>query len=214
MSKRKLVCMCENEFEVDVPDVVDLSENPEVRDDILKGNFMSYTCPKCGKLLKPEFPFLLLNSGDNVNIFFIPELDRGSYFRGRLEYTVSEEANRIVIGFAELIEKLSILDFGLDDRVIESVKMYLLEKAVNGNQDTNMDDRGYKELIPRVWFDKKTERELIFKIEGLKNDSIALAKIPIETYERFVGELDNKKNKLLQTILSPPYVSVNKLSWE
>ena len=46
--KRKVVCYCDRDFEVDLPDQVEL--NPEMEEAILKGSFMSTKCPHCGKL--------------------------------------------------------------------------------------------------------------------------------------------------------------------
>jgi len=205
VSKRKLVCMCENEFEVEVRELVDLEEEPEIEDEILSGDYMTYRCPKCGKLLKPEFPFRIVDRQRGIDIFFIPELDRGAYSRKKLGYDVGSPS-RVVIGFPELIEKLTIIREGLDDRAVESIKMYLLEHAISRDDEV--------ELIPKVWFDRRENEYLIFKIEGLKEDSIGITRIPRETYDKVVKSLVKNRDKTMRSIVSPPYVSVNKLNWE
>ncbi len=212
MSKRKLVCMCENEFEVEVNDFVDLEKEPEIENEILNGSYMMYNCPKCGKVLKPEFPFHMVDKRRRIDIFFIPELDRGTYFRGKLEYNIGTPG-RVVIGFPELIEKLMIIRENLDDKAVEAIKMYLLEKAISGNSVD--EEKGVEgELIPRIWFDRKENQHLVFKIEGLKENSIGITKISMETYERVLKGLTKSKDKTMKNIISPPYVSINKLNWE
>ena len=91
--KRHIVCFCEHSFEADIPIAVDLSQEPEVEQAIIDGDFLNVRCPNCGKVLKPEFPVLIEDPQAENSIFFVPELDRGMYFRGSLSYSL-REANR------------------------------------------------------------------------------------------------------------------------
>ena len=204
MSKRKIVCMCENEFEIDYPDFIDLNKTPEVEEQILSGNFISVRCPVCGKELKPEFPFRITDKKRGIDYFFIPELDRGAFFLGKLEYPVGTP-KRVVIGFRELVEKLNIKKNELDDRAVEILKFYLFHKAVSEKEDNN----------PDILFNKLENTNLIFHITGLTDEEIAVTKISIDTYKKAQQKLSQGEIEgLIEKIITPPYVSMNKLEWE
>ena len=101
---------------------------PDVEQKIEDGDFMVVTCPQCGKRLTPEFPFRLSLRGGRGDLLMVPEKDRIGLARGKLEYEIGN-AFRVVVGFPEMAEKLHIFSAGLDDRVIEIMKYYLLTGA-------------------------------------------------------------------------------------
>ncbi len=204
MRKRKIVCLCEHEFEIDYPDFVDLEQKPEIEEDILSGDFMSFTCPGCGKKLKPEFPVHFIDLSRGIDYFLIPELDRGAFFQRKLDYKTGNP-ERVVIGFYELIEKLNIKRAGLDDMAVEILKFYLLHKAVSEDDAAT----------PRIYFRESKEDTLIFRIFGLSDDKIGTTRIPVSTYDKVKNNLLKGKDKrTLSMIISPPYVSIRKLEWE
>ena len=44
---REIVCFCEHRFEAEVPERVDLAEDPAIEEQILGGEFLSVRCPSC-----------------------------------------------------------------------------------------------------------------------------------------------------------------------
>lgn len=203
--KRKLVCFCEYEFEADIPSNIDLGQEPETEQEILRGEFLNLRCPNCGKLLKPEFPVLIKDPGAEISIFFIPELDRVAYYRNTLSYALGE-AQRVVIGYDELVEKFLIKASGLDDRVVEVLKYYLLQKALESYEG----DRDVRILF------SKTEKDLIFfHAHGIKENEIGVLRVSMEMAEKIAVQLEEKKRQEpFSVILRGPYVSVNKLYTE
>jgi hypothetical protein len=200
--KRRIVCFCEHGFDADVPDAVDLGEKPEVEEAILQGEFLSIRCPNCGKVLKPEFPVYIEDPQAENSIFFVPELDRSAYFRGALAYSL-REANRVAIGYEELVEKFRIKQCNLDDRVVEIVKYYLLSKIME-------DESGDKEV--RILFSKTEENTALFNVIGLKESEVGILKVPMATVDKVASQLEEKKHtEPFSEILNAPYVSVNNL---
>jgi hypothetical protein len=200
--KRKLVCFCEHAFETDIPESVDLAGQPELEQAILTGDFLSVRCPRCGKVLKPEFPVLVRDPAGARSIFLVPELDRAAFHRHSLEYPVPE-ADRVVIGYDELAEKFRIKAQGLEDEVVELVKYYLLNKILE-------DDEGEEEV--RILFARREEGKLIFHALGLKQGEVGVLRVPEETAAKVAAELDRRRGQEpFATILTGPYVSVNKL---
>lgn len=200
--KRKLVCFCEAEFRADIPDTVDLAKNKKAEEEILQGNFMTARCPACGKTIKPEFPVHLFDSGRKIDIFFIPELDRFPYYRHSLSYQI-KDTKRVVIGYEELVEKLLVFKNKLDDRVIEMIKYYLLNKALRDSDS---------ELELRIYFQAREGSSLVFHAAGVKEGRIGVLRVDAGMVEKVGSRLKEKeKQKPFSTILAGPYVSINKL---
>ncbi len=201
--KKEIPCYCENIVEIEVPTEVDLAANEGTAKAIRDGNFLSVVCPKCGKLLKPEFPVRIIDSAKAIELFLVPELERGPFLFGRSRYELRDpQRGRIVIGYPELVEKLTVLDAGLDDRVIEIIKYYLSEK-VEG-------DAGLE-----IYFKGREGEKLIFHLLGLRADEVGVSRIPFTLYETVQRELADKlKEEPFDFLLTPPYVSFKKVSRE
>ncbi|MCL2472766.1 MAG: CpXC domain-containing protein, partial [Treponema sp.] len=58
--KQKIPCFCDNNFEVEVPEEINLDSDPKYLEEILDGTFMNFICPSCGKKHKPEFKLSIL----------------------------------------------------------------------------------------------------------------------------------------------------------
>lgn len=201
--KRKLVCFCEHEFESEVPDSVDLTEQPDARQAILTGDFQTIQCPGCGKALKPEFPVLVREQGRTL--FFVPELDRVAYYRGKLPYPVGE-VDRVAIGFDELAEKLRIEEAGLDDRVVEVLKYYLLQKLLEHYEG---------EGDVRLLFSVLEPAGLVFHALGLRDKEVGVLRVSRQMADKAAEQLQAKlREEPFDQFLAGPYVSVNKLATE
>ncbi len=199
---RRIACFCDNVFDADVPDSADLQTEPDVEKLITSGDFMAVTCPRCGKRLTPEFPFRLSLAGGRGEIMLVPEKDRIGLARGKLDYELGSPY-RVVVGFPELAEKLHILAAGLDDRVIEIMKYYLLTGAAGGeDQDRDVTLR-YK---------GEEEGRHVFHVIGLKQGEIGVARLGEEIYSKIAADVETRvKEEPFQDFCSPPWVSVLRL---
>ncbi|MBN1648100.1 MAG: hypothetical protein JW874_08710, partial [Spirochaetales bacterium] len=159
--------------------------------------FLAVTCEKCGTVLKPELQSIFVYAG--LKILLIPEKDADSFLLGNLNIPGTD---RVVIGFRELVEKIRILKDGLDDKIIEIVKFYILQKLDSEN-----------EII--IEFHQFENNELVFHIFGLKQDEIGISKLPADFYENVKKSYKTLKNEEPFTfILEGPYISLNKIEWE
>jgi len=164
---------------------------------------MALICPKCGKRLTPEFPFRLSLPGGQGELFMIPEKDRNAFLRGRLDYQMGNPL-RIVVGFPEMAEKLSILEAGLDDRVIEIMKYYLLTGAA-GAEDQERD------VILR--YKGEQDGQHVFHVLGLKDGEVGVARLGAEIYAKIAGDVETRvKEDPFQDFCSPPWVSVRRIT--
>ncbi len=199
----QLTCMCEHKFKADFPTTVDAVKNPDAIKQILGGDFLTARCPACGKVLKLEFPFKLINIKSGWKIDFIPEADRVETLKKLKKEKKVSHLERMVIGYSELVEKLTIFNLDLDDRVIEYIKYHLLSHIIEHTPED-------KEIL--IYFAAKKKDDLLFHIKGLKADEIGISKIPLTSYAQSLKDIDHKiKDEPYCDFLHPPYISLNKI---
>lgn len=201
--KRELTCFCGNTIETDFPEEIDISKRPETLEEIINGGFMSVTCDSCGKILKPEFRSRIYDSSGAVDIMFFPELERTRYLAGKTE----SNAERVAIGFPELREKILAVKHKLDDRAVEILKFFLLEKVENpGEVSVTLVDIEQRD---------EEEKSLVFHIRGLKEEEIGVPKVPIDLYNRIIDSLEERlSGEPFNSFATGQYVSINKISIE
>jgi hypothetical protein len=200
---RRVACFCETTFDAVIPASADLKADPDVEQLILDGSFMSVTCPACSKKLSPEFPFHLTGVRDAGDVFLIPEADRGAYARNTLDYAIGAPG-RIAIGFPELMEKVLIFSQGLDDRIIEIMKYYLLTGAAapqGGESDVTVLYRGSE------------QGRLLFNIIGMKEGEIGVARLAEGLYAKIAADLTKRlQEDPFKDFCRPPWVSLRRLT--
>ena len=202
--KVKVPCTCYAPVDFEYDEVVDLSQNPEAANQIMAGSFMEVKCPKCGKILHPEFPFTVKHEGKKIDIQFLPERMRDEYLRGISKYCFKKDG-RIVIGFPELAEKLKIINEGFDDRIIEVIKYYMVSK-IEADQKPENEIRAFFECTDK-------EGNLVYQVLGLKENEAAKLTIPKSFYEVCkIKTLAYQKSEPFCLFLSPPYISLLRIS--
>ncbi len=202
-TSRHIACFCETTFDADIPTSADMAGDPEIEQLILDGSFMSVTCPACGKRLTPEYPFRLTGVKGFGELFLVPEADRAGYARGKLEYEVGTPG-RICIGFPELMEKVLIAAGGLDDRVIEMMKYYLLTGA--GSRSAQAADRD----VTIVYRGTETGRH-VFNIIGMKEGEIGIARLAEDMYARIAANIETRvTEEPFSEFCAPPWVSLRR----
>jgi hypothetical protein len=202
MPDTTIICPCENEFTADIPDNINITEEPGFLEKIIEGEFLSVCCPACGTSVRLETPFLVSGfSGPNQlfsSLKMMPETERDAFLLGKLACT----EDRIVFGRAELMEKSALYRDNFDDRVVEILKYLLLEKM------------GAEEDVAII-YRSLDQDSLVFHIHGLKKDEVGVSRIPLQLYHKVEKDLpDRLKEDPFREILLPPYVSVSKISME
>jgi hypothetical protein len=163
---------------------------------------MTVQCPNCSHSLKPDLHFYLKDASLGIDLCYVPERDRSKALTGDLAYA-TDQARELVIGYPELVEKLTIAKRGFDPRAIEVLKYSLLSSALDAAE-------GGADI--RIRFHNLEQEKLVFYIEGLKEGEIGVSSIPIESYEKVTANLKEIIEKEpFASLLAPPYISVNKI---
>ncbi|MDR3335757.1 MAG: CpXC domain-containing protein [Treponema sp.] len=197
--KRKIPCLCENTFTVEVPEEIDLDTQGQYLEEIINGTFLNFTCTSCGKLHKPEFPITVLWPEKKLKFEVIPELDRMSFYYRKKEKGAPEE---VIIGYQELADRLRVYRDDLEPMAVESLKYYLFLKAEESNGD----------LEVSVWYQKKSPDALEFHIHGLKENSVAVSLLPLSVYEKTADDFKkHPKGELFSSLRHKNYLSVKNM---
>ncbi|MDR1430422.1 MAG: CpXC domain-containing protein [Spirochaetaceae bacterium] len=196
--KRKIACICETAFDIDVPESVDLDETPDALNEVMDGTFLSYTCPGCGKIHKPEFPVTIVWPSKSLILEVLPETERGAYYRRKKDGPGSSA----VISFPEMAERLAVIRDGLEPVVIEALKYYMLSKA----------QQNYPDREISMWYQKKEGDLLEFHLHGIREGEVAVSRIPWALYEKnFQDYKKNPRSELFSSLRIRSYISVQNL---
>jgi hypothetical protein len=224
---QKIPCFCDNSFTVEIPPEINLDSSPAYISEIINGSFLNFTCSSCGKKHKPEFSIKILWPSKKVWFDVIIELDRRKFYRQkkegpyRLFHTKGTENKETIIGYPELSDRIMVYHDGLEPVAVEAIKYFLHLKAE--------EDYPGKEI--NVWysglnFKKSSQRagveinipnsaqgeSLDFHIHGIKEDEVALMKIPFSLYEKNLR--DYKKHpraKIYRALRVLSYLSVKNM---
>jgi hypothetical protein len=130
-----LRCECGHTFVANLADGVNAGRSPEVRDEIIQGAFHRVTCPSCRKTVTAEKSFFYSDAPRGTFIQVKPRQDRHLWRQASagLEKTaalipeshapLNKRKIRVVFGMQELREKLIAENLGIDDRMLELVKV-------------------------------------------------------------------------------------------
>jgi hypothetical protein len=206
--KRKVPCPCDKVFEVEVPEEINLDTDPFYMDEIKDGSFFNFSCPACGKKHKPEFPLSILWPSKKLRFEVLPELERGEFYRRKksAEQKGSDDVETI-IGYPEMADRLSVIHDGFESAPVEAIKYYLLLKAEEQYPDEEIE----------IWyfgFSKGgdalgIEDFLEFHIHGIKENEVAVMKVPLSLYEKTLFDYkSNPKKEIFRVLRVKTYLSV------
>ena len=205
--KRKIPCFCDSTFEIETPEEIDLDSNTSYFDEIQNGSFFNYTCPNCGKNLKPEFPLSVFWPSKNLSLEVIPELERGEFYRKKNKGPYAAET---IIGYPELADRLAVIRDGFEPLPVEAIKYFLLVKA----------EEQYPDTEPDIWYfgcdtggsqtgGSQTGAFLEFHIHGIKESEVAVMRVPVSLYEKTLDDYHkNPKKELFVSLRVKSYLSV------
>jgi hypothetical protein len=198
--KRKIPCFCDNTFDIDAPDEIDLDSNPGYFEEIQNGTFMNFTCPACGKKHKPEFPLSVLWPSKKLYFEIFPELDRGEFYRRKKEPPSKGPLTKeTIIGYPELADRLALIRDGFNPAAAEALKYYLHLKAEEQYPDDEID----------IWYFGSTGDSLEFHIHGIRQQEVAVMKVPLSLYKKTLEDYKkHPKSEIFGALRVRTYLSV------
>lgn len=193
---RKFTCPCEQVFNVDFPEVVNLDSTPEILKSIKDGSFLTCICPSCNAVLHTDVKTKLEWPTKNITFILIPEIER-SEFLSEIQNLPAETGIQTLIGFAELSDRIEVINANLNPLVIESIKYHLAVKALETTTDSKL----------KILFEKVLEnKDMEFHIHGIKKNEVAITIIPEHIYKTVQESINDNPD-------SEPYISLRKATY-
>ena len=195
---QKVKCHCDKELELDIPEMIDLDSKADLVSTITSGQFLASICGFCGATVRPECQLELRWSRFERPIWLVPEMDRALVLHGKSDAPKSHE---ILVGYAELIERVNVLRSDLDPKTVEVIKYYLQSKAEETDTDGEI----------TVLFGGLDTKRLQFRVSGYKSGETGLLHIAMEKYLEI--KADFKRLSLTEPfkmIFSGGYQSIRK----
>lgn len=196
MSKRQSISItcpaCQMDSDFIMWESINTMLDPEMKSAVRDRSAFLFTCPKCGTKNYIDYGFLYHQMEDHIMIHYansdenakeIYDLVTGKTMPEMMkEMFDSEYLIRIVRSQNELQEKLAIFDSGLDDRIIEIFKIFLLAK--------------YQEDHPEI----RQNIKLLYFTDGGKHfiqviaddNPAGIAEIPMDFYEKLKSDYSSK----------------------
>lgn len=128
MSKVDITCPgCGGQGTREISKRVCISKHPELKEEITSGSYFEWKCPKCEKRFFIDDVFLYNDDEHKFMVYYVPGYDRDvleipTVIKTDADYDALHSILRVASGFVDFVEKIRILEEGLDDRAIEAIK--------------------------------------------------------------------------------------------
>lgn len=188
---------CGEEITVHLTEFVDVSMDPDYKQQIMNGDFFLVKCPKCGDETLAEYPVMYMDPDKKLTVYMAPghddELLKQLNSLDIPAADVDDEAVfRVVSNSAELLEKILMADGHRDDRIMELYKAIIVENVKEEWPQIQVSDLLYfldnGEEYFIVWdFDNALGEQLTVNIDdelydNLKENYLSGLAIPANTY--------------------------------
>jgi hypothetical protein len=136
-------------------------------------------------------------------------LDRGEFYRRKKEVPDKGPLKKeTIIGYPELVDRLLVLRDGLEPSAVEAIKYYLYVKAEESYPDGELE----------IWYAgmagdlKDAASALEFHIHGIKEDEVAVTKVPQSLYRKTLDDfIKHPKNEMFSSLRVRSYLSVKNM---
>lgn len=188
--KEQIKCpSCGQLSEMTVWESITAVDSPDLKAELLCGRLNIFRCASCGAAALVPNPVLYTDSEKRLMITFVPSADMekhtnllavrsASKASGELD-GISEYNLRFVSTYNEFLEKILIFDNGLQDKVIEVLKILVLSQ-----EPEKMEDR-------TCIFGKKDSGGIEFMVQDKKEGMVYTSRVPEETYDTIFTQLKN-----------------------
>lgn len=143
----EIICPgCQHKEIFEVWDSINTVLDPEMKEKVLNQSIFSYTCPNCGETFQLVYSTLYHQMEDLIMIYLVSEAEvekTQELFCGNetlFDLSTDKYLKRIVTSPNQLIEKIQIFDAGKDDRIVELVKLIVIDYLHQNCPDQEFDE--------------------------------------------------------------------------
>ena len=214
----QILCpQCGHEMKVALYDAVNVQAEPGLRDALMENRLNAVHCDACRFVFRVDKPLLYNDPGRNVLVYWFPtseeQYDDGV---GKFQETVSQMSSLIpddlhmpeihlVFSRTELVERVFLLEAGLDERIIEYVKYMIYMKNI---ERINPAERA---LLFNA--EDSTEEMLVFVVQDLSTRKLlSIIEYSRQAYKGMCEMFDqDEQTATLLELFPGPYISARNL---
>ena len=171
-------CLTEGDF--NIPVFIDIEEDPDLKEDIFNRNIFKFTCPECGEEILVSYGLTYLDNDKNFMVTLIPDKEE-------LTMDTTCYLLRVVRSINEFVEKIALMEDGIDDRVVELYKIML--------EDQFEEERQGSEILGIYYGGQNSgDKSLLFYIITANSENCR-ASLSFDTYSAIEAQFE----KILST---------------
>ncbi|MEG0177088.1 CpXC domain-containing protein [Anaerorhabdus sp.] len=144
-STRIFTCpKCGKEYEIQIWESINVEQDPDLKEKLFHNEVFKVECPHCHDVYQVLYPCLYHNPETKVMVWLVDEkIEKELIENTKLKFDyISGYKYRFCKKIMEFVEKIRILEDGLDDRIVEMAKMFC-EKQIVDSKKVTMDDIDY-----------------------------------------------------------------------
>lgn len=197
----KIACpRCGKDSDFRVWSSINTALDPEMKKQVRTREAFKFVCPFCGADANVDYGFLYHQMEDQIIIHYAQgeESFNDAYnmlsgnderLTGNLGLNLFEGyTKRVVASQNQLLEKLAIFDAGLDDRIVEIIKVIFWAQMQESHKDISVDEIFYY-----------TEQDGSYGIQFMnEGQGVATASFDKEMYQEIVDEFNSKIQDALE----------------
>ncbi len=180
-SKTKVSCpACLEESEFRICSFIDVCKDPDLKESIFNRDIFRFSCNECGEEILVAYNCTYLDTDKSFMVALLDTDSRDTAIEAK-DYTL-----RIVRSINEFVEKIALMEDGIDDRIIELYKIML--------EDQFEEERAGSEILGIFYAGQNPDdRSLMFYIITQNAENVR-AVLSFDTYEAIVKQFDQNPN--------------------
>lgn len=138
-SARMFTCpKCQKEYEVTTWDSINVQEDPDLLETLYHNEIFKFECPHCHAVYQIVYPCLYHNPEQKFVVWLVDEkINEDLKQNPKVPFAVKGKYEyRFCRNIMEFVEKIRILEDGLNDRVIEMAKLFCEKQLIDSKQAT------------------------------------------------------------------------------
>ncbi len=205
---------CGAEAEVRLYDSINVVEDPQLREDLMANRLNAVTCGACAFQYRVDKPLLYVDPSRKFAVWWTPgggaDPAKADDEYRRMQTSIQEAPDRLELKLhlvherVELVERIFLLEAGLDERLVEYVKYLIYSKNAR-----KVDPRTQRLLFNAQDSDPETLCFVVQNIESRRLEGV------LKYDRRMLGELEtmfaNNPTQPLAELFPHPYISARRL---
>lgn len=177
MKSIKLKCSkCGEEFDFPIYETINVTENPELKKNIISKEIFKAYCPKCGEIHRINYPVIYADEQKKILVNLVTKESKLDDLKDLVNIKktnyLSDYRCRLVVDMHEMIEKILVLDSGLNDKAVEVVKVVVLSSG-------DFDRKNLRNCYFGGVYDNKLRIDVV-----LRDGTLRIATVTMDSYEK------------------------------